>query len=94
MTQQPQDAGPDPHTQYLEQLLRSNKTAWELFRYGYEAGLAKGIDHEHLARIIRAKELNYEEIKPIVRSTADFIDVLSHRQKSRSNTTHPRRNAA
>ncbi|WP_411733483.1 hypothetical protein [Paeniglutamicibacter sp.] len=93
MTQQPSDAGQDPEAAYLEQLMRTDKTAWELFRYGYEAGLARSIDHEHLARIIRAMELNYGEIKPIVKSTADFIDVLSHRQKTQPNTTHLRRNA-
>lgn len=93
MTQH-QDVGPDPHTQYLEQLLRTNTTAWELFRMGYEAGLARSIDHEHLARIIRAMELNYEENKSLVKSTADFIDVLAHRQRTGSTTQHPRRGTA
>lgn len=86
MTQPPPDAGLDPQQQYLEQILRSNRTAWELFRYGYEAGLAKSVDHERLARIIRAQELNYADNKSFMKSTRDFIDVLAYRAKK-----HPRR---
>ncbi|GAA4374142.1 hypothetical protein [Paeniglutamicibacter cryotolerans] len=93
MTQQP-DVGPDPRTEYLEQLLRTDRTAWELFRMGYETGLARSIDHEHLSRIIRAMELEHEHNKSFVKSTAGFIDVLAHRQQAGATPTHPRRNAA
>lgn len=91
---QPQDAGSDPQTEYLEQLLRTNTTAWELFRMGYEAGLTHSIDHERLARIIRAMELSYAENKSLVKSTTDFIDVLAHRQKAGTTKHHPRRGTA
>lgn len=93
MTQH-QDVGPDPQTVYLEQLLRTDRTAWELFRLGYETGLAKSIDHERLARLIRAMELNYEVNKSLVKSTIDSIDVLAYRQKVGTDTTHPRRKPA
>lgn len=95
MSQQPPDAaGPDPETAYLNNLLRTNRTAFELFRWGYETGLAHSIDHEHLARIIRAMELNYGETKHVVKSTREFIDVLEHRQDTQPETKHLRRNAA
>lgn len=92
MTQQPPDAGADPYTQYLEQLLRTDKTAWELFRMGYEAGLVRSVDHERLGKIIIANQANQQEIKSLVRSTADGIDVLAYRQKAKA-TSAPRRHA-
>lgn len=81
---QPNTVGPDPHHQYLEQLLRTDRTAWELFRMGYEAGLTHSIDHEKLSRIIIANQANQQEIKSLVKSTAGFIDVLAYRQNAKA----------
>lgn len=83
MTQTPVASGQDPETAHLEQLLSTNRTAFELFRWGYETGLAHSVDHEKLARIVRAMELNYGETKKSVRATRDFIDVIAHRQNKK-----------
>lgn len=89
----PPHAGPDPHFQRLEELLRNHPDAWELFRWGYETGLAQSIDHERLARIIRAQEFQQKEIKSLVKSTAGFTDVLAHRERSRPANNPLRRSA-
>lgn len=77
----PPHAGPDPHYERLEELLRTHPDAWELFLWGYQTGLAKSIDHERLARIIRAQELQQKEIQTSVKGTREFIDVARHRAR-------------